>query len=249
MTSTDTLHLVTADVTGLWVGPHSPGSADDAVTRDVPDHAAWLAALDAADESADRLSLHGRLDSELVQGEPFWVDEQTDDGWSHGYAAWQPSRHDERGYPGWVRTVHLAVADRQEVPPLRAPRIAPRPEVFINRARESVGVGYLWGGCSPQALDCSSLVHTGARWLGIVLPRDADDQSDQLPAVDIADAQPGDLYFFARPGKSVHHVGIVTGPNRMLHAPETGAVVVEEELPAERLETLVGVGRIPGLLR
>lgn len=249
MSSADTLYLVTADVTALWVAPHSPGVTDEPVTRDVPDHAAWLAALDTADESADRLSLHGRLDTELVAAEPFWVDEQTKDGWSHGYAAWQPSKHDERGYPGWVRTAHLAVADRQEVPPLRAPRIAPLPEVFVDRARESAGVKYLWGGSSPQALDCSSLVHTSARWLGIALPRDADDQSDRLPAVEIEDAQPGDLYFFAHPGKSVHHVGIVTGRNRMLHAPETGAVVVEEELPAERRRTLVGVGRIPGLVR
>lgn len=249
MSSTDTLHLITTDVTALWVAPHSPGAVDEPITRDVPDHAAWLAALDAADESADRLSMHGRLDTELVAGEPFWVDEQTDDGWSHGYAAWQLSRHDERGYPGWVRTAHLAVAERQEVPPPPSARIAPLPEVFLDRARESTGVKYLWGGSSPEALDCSSLVHRSARWLGIVLPRDADDQSDQLPAVDIGDAQPGDLYFFAQSGRPVHHVGIVTGPHRMLHAPETGAAVVEEDLSADRRASLVGAGRIPGLLR
>lgn len=249
MSSTDTLHLVTTDVTPLWVSPHSPGATDEPVTRDVPDHTTWLTALDAADETADRLSVHGRLDTELTRGEPFWVDEQTDDGWSHGYAAWQPSRRDARGYPGWVRTAHLAVADRQEVAPPRSPRIVPLPEVFLQRAREFQGVKYLWGGGAPDALDCSSLVHTSARWLGIVLPRDADDQADELPAVPIDDAQPGDLYFFAKPGQRVHHVGIVTGARRMLHAPETGAVVIEEDLPADRFETLVGVGRIPGLVR
>lgn len=243
------LFLVRVPVSPVWVSPASPGPVDGAVTVDVPDHAGWLTALDAAGPEADRLSLHGRLDTEVVEGEPFWVDEQTDDGWSHGYAAWQPSAKDERGYPGWVRTAHLEAAARQEVPPLRAPRMVPRPEIFIQRAREYTGTKYLWGGSARDAVDCSSLVHNSARWLGIVVPRDADDQADALLAVPVEDAQPGDLYFFAHPGKRIHHVGIVTGPQRMLHAPETGAVVVEEELAPERRTTLVAAARIPDLMR
>ena len=243
------LFLVRVPVSPVWVSPHSSGAVDGPVTADVPDHGVWLAALDAAGPEADRLSLHGRLDTELVEGEPFWVDEQTDDGWSHGYAAWQPSAKDERGYPGWVRTAHLQVAESQETPPLRSPRIAPLPEIFIQRAQEYAGTKYLWGGSAPDAVDCSSLVHNTARWFGIVLPRDADDQADALPAVALEEAQPGDLYFFAHPGKRIHHVGIVTGPRRMLHAPETGATVVEEALTPERMTTLVAAARIPGLMR
>ena len=40
-----------------------------------------------------------------------------------------------------------------------------------------------------------------------------------------------------------HHVGIATGEGRMLHAPETGAVIVEEPLTPERLLTLSAAGR------
>jgi cell wall-associated NlpC family hydrolase len=44
-----------------------------------------------------------------------------------------------------------------------------------------------------------------------------------------------------------HHVGIVTGPYRMLHPPRTGSSIVEEHLSQERRRTLVGAGRIPML--
>jgi cell wall-associated NlpC family hydrolase len=40
-------------------------------------------------------------------------------------------------------------------------------------------------------------------------------------------------------------VGIVTGPGRMLHAPQTGSMVIEEELTAPRRVTLIGAGRLP----
>jgi gamma-D-glutamyl-L-lysine dipeptidyl-peptidase len=42
-------------------------------------------------------------------------------------------------------------------------------------------------------------------------------------------------------------VGIVTGPGRMLHAPETGSVVIEEPLTPGRRSTLIGAGRLPKL--
>ncbi len=57
--------------------------------------------------------------------------------------------------------------------------------------------------------------------------------------------RPGDLYFFARPGRRIHHVGIVVRPGRMVHASETGGVLVEEDLPADRVATLVAAGRLP----
>jgi cell wall-associated NlpC family hydrolase len=97
------------------------------------------------------------------------------------------------------------------------------------------------------SLDCSGLVHLGLRRLGVVFPRDADDQYDACVHVSAADAQPGDLYFFAHEGKRPHHVGIVTGAGIMLHAPETGAVIVEEALTPARRSSLVGAGRVPAL--
>lgn len=100
-------------------------------------------------------------------------------------------------------------------------------------------------GSDPLGFDCSGLVLHTWRRLGVVVARDAYAQADFATPVALDDVQPGDLYFFARPGARIHHVGIVVEPGRMVHASETGGVLVEEDLPAARLDTLVAAGRLP----
>lgn len=110
------------------------------------------------------------------------------------------------------------------------------------------GRPYVWGGTSGWGVDCSGLVHLAYRAAGVVVPRDARDQHASLGSVPPDEALPADLYFFARDGAAVHHVGFVTGSPgerpRMLHAPETGGTVEEVVLPPERLRLLIGAGRI-----
>ena len=109
-----------------------------------------------------------------------------------------------------------------------------------------------WGGTSAWGLDCSGLVHLTLRSLGELLPRDAHDQADcaAVEPVPLDDVRPGDLYFFARPGQRVYHVGFVTSPvaadgtRWMLHAPEGGELIENAPLAPHRLETLVSAGRV-----
>lgn len=117
------------------------------------------------------------------------------------------------------------------------------PDERLELARQFLGLRYLWGGTSSYGLDCSGLVHTVCRVLGVRVPRDAHDQQVVLPAVEPGQAQPGDLYFFARPGQDVHHVGFVS-PTGMLHASETGAVVTDEPLHDDRRNTLVAAATV-----
>lgn len=245
-------------VTTLWIGPDRPRAIDAAALSDTPDPAAWLAALDAHpddDESGDgRLGLRGRVHTQLLAGEPVTAvgDDDAYPGWVQVVCPWQPSSLDPRGYPGWLRRAHLIPDDtgRHADPPpdeswvvSDADRGDHDDRADLALAREHLGLPYLWGGTSPFGLDCSGLVHLVHRELGRVVPRDAHDQQAACVPVQLDEVRPGDLYFFARDGRTADHVGLVTGPRRMIHAPG-GLLIVEEPLDERALATLSGAGRV-----
>ncbi|MEO7060831.1 MAG: C40 family peptidase [Lapillicoccus sp.] len=244
---------VTVSVANLWVAPDRPRPVDAAAVADHPDPAVWLRALDehpADDEGGDgRLGLHRRLHTQLVAGEPALMISESDDGWVEVCAPWQPSGLDPRGYSGWVRRAHLAPDDGSSDPSVRpAAATDPQPggaHPLLTLARLHLGLPYLWGGVTPDGLDCSGLVHWAMRQLGRVFPRDADDQEVAVAPVPWDDVRAGDLYFFRHPGATyAYHVGIVTAPGHMIHAPETGQGIVEEPLAPGRVETLSSAGRV-----
>jgi len=249
-------HLVRVPVTTVWSSPGSPRPVDAPVVADEPDAAGWLAALDRHaddDESGQgRLGLHGRVESQLLAGEPVVVTDTAESGaWSHVVAPWQLSPKDDRGYPGWVPSAHLTPATDTLVegpaPVLDATGVAEGDgtHAAVAEARRHLGLPYLWSGVSPLGFDCSGLVLHTWRLLGVVVARDAYAQAELATPVELDAVQAGDLYFFARPGRRIHHVGIVVRPGRMVHASETGGVLVEEDLPADRVSTLVAAGRLP----
>jgi hypothetical protein len=262
---------VRVPVATLWLAPDRPREVDAAALADVPDMAAWLAALDSHPDDGTsgngRVGLHGRVHTQVLAGEPVTVVGTDPDhpGWVAVVCPWQPSSRDPRGYPGWLRRAHLAADGTDETDgteqaasapddgsnapagspgPLGHPSVPVADRSDIALARGHVGLPYLWGGLSPSGLDCSGLVHFVHRRLGRVLPRDAHDQQAATTPIDPADARPGDLYFFAHTGAPAHHVGIVTDAYRMIHASESRAVV-EESLDERRAATLTGAGRIP----
>lgn len=99
----------------------------------------------------------------------------------------------------------------------------------IAKAREYLGVPYLWGGTDPsKGLDCSGFTQLVYKSLGVDLPRVSSQQATAGRAVASLDqAQPGDLLFFDyspnRPG--IDHVGIYAGDGQMIAAPQPGEVV------------------------
>jgi cell wall-associated NlpC family hydrolase len=230
---------VSVDVATVWVDPSSPRDIDRPAVANPPDHATW-STLDAE----ARFGLHDRTETQLLEGEPVHVLTQLD-GWTRIAAPWQPSPKDPRGYPGWVRTAHLTSADEDDVEPM--PPVATMEADhggILELARTFMGVPYLWGGTSPWGFDCSGVIHYCYRRAGIVVPRDANAQEDASEPIPLGSERPGDLYFFAHPGRTAHHIGFVTGHLTMLHAPEDGASIEEVSLPPTRMELLTGAGRI-----
>ena len=93
----------------------------------------------------------------------------------------------------------------------------------VEEAKKHLGVPYVWGGTDPRTgLDCSGLVQTVMRDLGIDVPRTAAQQATvgtEVPSLD--QAQLGDLVVL----KGGAHIGIYVGDGKMLHAPKSGDVV------------------------
>jgi peptidoglycan DL-endopeptidase CwlO len=97
-------------------------------------------------------------------------------------------------------------------------------DAVVADARKYLGIKYVYGSNNPaNGLDCSGLVQTVYKDLGVSLPRVAADQARQGTAVpSLAQAKPGDLVAFGSP---VDHIGIYIGDNKMIVAPHTGDVV------------------------
>jgi cell wall-associated NlpC family hydrolase len=81
---------------------------------------------------------------------------------------------------------------------------------------------YLFGGRSPQGLDCSGLTGVAYAGEGLILPRDAFQQI--LPGQLVATAwhidslEAGDLLFFIDATGRVIHTGVSIGGSRFVHA-------------------------------
>ena len=225
-------------VSTMWVAPDAPRDLDAPAVADRPDDAAWLAAL----SPDDRLGLHGRTLTQLLDGEPVIVGDERG-GWSEVIAPWQPVPGQD-GYQGWVRTAHLRPATDADPDHPHAHVPADRIAVAAYAERFS-GLVYLWGGTSPAGFDCSGLVHYSYRQSGVVVPRDSPDQALAVTPVPLGAEEPGDLYFFARDDGRVYHVGFVAARGRMLHAPEGAGSgrIVDEPLDDERRGHLVAAGR------
>ena len=96
-------------------------------------------------------------------------------------------------------------------------------------ATRMVGTPYRYGGTTPKGFDCSGLVYYSYRQAGQVVPRTSSAQFSAARRINLKDAQPGDLLFFAS-RKSVDHVAIYLGDNSFVHAPSSGKRVSVERM-------------------
>lgn len=99
--------------------------------------------------------------------------------------------------------------------------IAPDTAVVIDVARRLMGVPYLWGGTTADALDCSGLTRMAYNAAGILLPRNASAQATEgieIP-LNIDSLRCGDLIFMGSESgeRRVTHVGVYEGDGWLIH--------------------------------
>jgi cell wall-associated NlpC family hydrolase len=118
----------------------------------------------------------------------------------------------------------------------------------VEVAQGFLGAPYLWGGRTSVGLDCSGLVQLACEAAGLACPRDADMQFAELGSpLDLSREKlaRGDLVFWDG------HVGMMTSPDRLLHANAYHMSVVEEPFAEAKKRILssgleiIGARRLP----
>lgn len=111
-------------VASIWTSPQSARELDEEGLSNPVQLNQWLEKLTY--EPRVDLCNQNRIQSQLVYGEPVHI-EEVQEGWAKVIAVWQPSKKDERGYPGWVPLAQL-----QEAVPIEANGYA---KVMANKAQ------------------------------------------------------------------------------------------------------------------
>jgi peptidoglycan DL-endopeptidase CwlO len=111
----------------------------------------------------------------------------------------------------------------------------------VEVAMSQLGKAYVWGATGPQAFDCSGLTSYAWARAGKRLPRTSRAQYAATRRISRSEWQPGDLLFFAKPGRPIHHVAMYIGNGKMVEAPHRRARVRVRD--AYRRD-YVGAGRV-----
>lgn len=126
-------------------------------------------------------------------------------------------------------------------------------EKIIFEVNKYIGVPYIWGGSDPNGFDCSGLIQwTLKKTHDILIPRTTKLQSLQwssLINLDLNQIQVGDLIYFKTTQKNqISHVGVFSGNNEFIHAPNRSENVKISKLSKYWIEKFAGFVNIDFIL-
>ncbi|GGW80236.1 glycoside hydrolase [Streptomyces lucensis JCM 4490] len=100
---------------------------------------------------------------------------------------------------------------------------------IVSFVKAQVGKAYVSGATGPSAYDCSGLVQTAFKQVGISLPRVSQDQSTAGTQVSLSNLQPGDILYWGSAG-SAYHVAVYVGDGMFVGAQNPSSGVQEKPL-------------------
>ena len=215
--------------------------SDDALAA--ADTAAQEQVRALADLDAQRAAVQAQLDAAETHDTALHAQRDRFRAWQRQVAAERAAREEAARRDAAER---LRLLDRPAAPGPR-PGFTPVPrrgsvQRVIDRALSQVGVRYVWGGGTGRGpstgipdnlgsplnrigFDCSGLMLYAYNGAGVALPRVSRNQFNAGRKVPVSDLQAGDLVFYKKPGRPIHHVAMYIGGGDMVEAPYTGANV------------------------
>ncbi|MBI5200317.1 MAG: C39 family peptidase [Elusimicrobia bacterium] len=112
---------------------------------------------------------------------------------------------------------------------LRQAGLPPDRGRILQTARQLLGGPYVWGGRSPDGVDCSGLSSLSYRSEGVDLPRDAHEQFLRANPLKRWALKPADLIFLSKPGKKapITHVMLYAGSDAILESRQSAGKTLE----------------------
>ncbi|MEN9285351.1 MAG: hypothetical protein RLZZ179_2844 [Verrucomicrobiota bacterium] len=125
--------------------------------------------------------------------------------------------------PGYDGSTFLLGGERWlwggRVRELPAPGTVPDTAEVLAYARRFLRTPYLWGGRTVFGIDCSGFASSVLRAFSVAVSRDCVQQVREGRGVaSLDEAVPGDLVYFAPPGESAQHVGMLLPCGEIIHA-------------------------------
>ncbi|MEV5876911.1 C40 family peptidase [Streptomyces sp. NPDC052101] len=99
----------------------------------------------------------------------------------------------------------------------------------IAFVKAQIGKSYVLGASGPSAYDCSGLVQSAFKEIGVSLPRVSQDQSTAGTQVSLSNLQPGDILYWGSAG-SAYHVAVYVGDGMFVGAQNPSTGIVEKPL-------------------